>query len=219
MNNKTVFAFVSALSALSFHALASDVVAAGNVVSAQSATQTSAAIDEPFRLPPDYCCNYRHGEPISFCPYPYSEQETVSMEEMMSAAYAVVQPQPIYIGGSRYTLNKSNFTPIYETRTIFEPCSYEPIVYRVLTGYEATFAVDGDFGQDLFFDISGRSNKSMTLKASCGSFSASDSGTKWVLSKSQNTARSCRQMTLKYTFSNSAAPSYIDLNIMISEQL
>ncbi|WP_052262670.1 hypothetical protein [Pseudoalteromonas luteoviolacea] len=216
MNNKTAFAFVSALSALSFHALASDVVEAGNVVSAQSATEALAAIDDPFRLPID-CCERRPGEPIQICHY--SAQENVSMEEMMSAAYAVVQPQPIYIGGSRYTLNKSNFTPIYETRTFFEPCTYEPIVYRVLTGYEATFAVDGDFGQNLYFDISGRSNKSMTLKASCGSFSASDSGTKWVLSKSQNTARSCRQMTLKYSFTNSTAPSYIDLNIMISEQL
>ncbi|MFC3033725.1 hypothetical protein ACFOEE_14470 [Pseudoalteromonas fenneropenaei] len=170
------------------------------------------------------CCDYDRDR---FCePYiRYAErQETEELKfspEQILAAVTMQSVDPIYIGGARYALNKSKFTPVYRTRTIFDPCRHEePIIINQLAGYEVSFPVDGDFGQQLYFDISGRSDRSMSLNVSCGSFSGSDSGDKFVVSKSQNTGGTCKSMTVKFSFpAGTAAPTYIDLNLMISEQL
>ncbi|TMN94154.1 hypothetical protein [Pseudoalteromonas sp. S558] len=162
------------------------------------------------------CCDFRD----RFCEeYPRLE-EFVSEDQMLAAAKPMNLSAPIYVGGARYTLNKSDFNPVYSTRVIYRPCLIdEPIIINTLVGYEVTFPVDGDYGQNLFFDINGRSNKSMNLAASCGTFNASDSGNKFVISKQQNTAQSCKNMKLKFTFPSNSAPATIDLTVTISEQL
>lgn len=161
------------------------------------------------------CCDNRD----RFCE-PFERNYSVSEQQMLDAAKPMNLSDPIYVGGARYTLNKSDFNPVYSTRVIYRPCrGDDPIIINTLVGYEVTFPVDGDYGQNLFFDINGRSNKSMQLAASCGTFNASDSGNKFVISKQQNTAQSCRNMKLKFTFPSNSAPATIDLTLTISEQL
>ncbi|MBE0361695.1 hypothetical protein [Pseudoalteromonas aliena] len=161
------------------------------------------------------CCDFRD----RFCE-PFEINHSFSEQQMLDAAKPMNLSAPIYVGGARYTLNKSDFNPVYSTRVIHRPCrGGDPIIINTLVGYEVTFPVDGDYGQELFFDINGRSNKSMNLAASCGTFNASDSGNKFVISKQQNTAQSCKNMKLKFTFPSNSAPATIDLTVTISEQL
>lgn len=160
------------------------------------------------------CCDFEE----KFCER-LELNNSFSKEQMIAAAKPMLLSEPIYVGGARYTLNKTDFNPIYISRVIFDHCRAEPIIINVLVGYEVTFPVDGDYGQNLFFDINGRSNKTMNLAASCGTFNASDSGNKFVISKQQNTAQSCRNMKLKFTFPSNSAPATIDLTVTISEQL
>ncbi|WP_105166994.1 hypothetical protein [Pseudoalteromonas sp. T1lg23B] len=213
MKTKLILLIFSALTILSFRATASTEAL---TVDASSMLELSAQ-ELALRYP---CCDRYSDRYCDIRMEALKEYQSVSPKEMVEAAKAVTMTSPIYIGGARYTLNKSSFTPVYTTRVIYEPCLMpEPITVNVLTGYEARFAVYGDYSQDLFFDISGRSDKSMNLSVSCGSFSGSDSGTKWVISKQQNTGGSCKSMLVKYSFTNSTAPAAIDLNIMISEEL
>lgn len=200
MNTKLILLLVSLMTLLSFR-----VVAGTDDFQSLDVSSPIMSIQEKFPMRPK--CD----DDI------YSQFSDIKMIE---SAKTVVHVEPIFVGGARYTLNKSNFNPVYETRVILFPCPYyESRHVTVLVGYEIIFSVDGDFGQDLLFDISGRSNKSMKLKAACGSFSASDSGTKWVISKSKNTNYQCKTMHLEFSFGNSTVPSYIDLNISISEQI
>lgn len=213
MKTKLIILFFSVLTAFSFCATASTDEQNVDALSQQASGEEKIS---------RFCCDRHSGRPCQIEPLESLSQNSVSNQQMIEAAKAITMASPIYIGGARYTLNKSNFTPFYNTRVIFRPCpGEEPETISVLAGYEATFAVDGDFGQDLYFDISGRSSKSMNLAVSCGSLSERDSGTKWVISKKQNTGGSCKAMKVKYSFSgsNSSAPSYIDLNITISETL
>lgn len=213
MKTKLIILIFTVLTTLSFRAAAST-----DEQSVDALSQQASSEEQISRL----CCDRYSKRPCQIERFESLSQNSVSNQQMIEAAKAVTMASPIYIGGARYTLNKSNFTPFYNTRVIFRPCPGEqPTTISVLAGYEATFAVDGDFGQDLYFDISGRSNKSMRLALSCGSLNASDSGTKWVISKNQNTGGSCKAMKVKYSFSNSnsTAPSYIDLNVTISETL
>ncbi|CAM4216065.1 hypothetical protein [Pseudoalteromonas ostreae] len=214
MKTKLIILIFSVLTTLSFRAAASTDEQGVDALSQQTSREEQIS-----RYP---CCDPYSKRRCEIEPFESLTQNSVSNQQMIEAAKAVTMASPIYIGGARYTLNKSNFTPFYNTRVIENPCPWEqPTIISVLAGYEATFAVDGDFGQDLYFDISGRSNKSMRLALSCGSLNASDSGTKWVISKNQNTGGSCKAMKVKYSFSNSnsTAPSYIDLNVTISETL
>lgn len=212
MKTKLIMLIFSVLTTLSFRPAAST-----DEQGVDKLSQQTSVKEQIFRYP---CCDRYNDRLCEIERFESLTQNSVSTQQMIEAAKAVTMASPIYIGGARYTLNKSNFTPFYKTRVIFEPCAgREPITVNTLAGYEATFAVDGDFGQDLYFDISGRSNKSMRLSVSCGSLNASDSGTKWVISKKQNTGGSCKAMKVKYSFSNSTAPSYIDLNVTISETL
>lgn len=125
---------------------------------------------------------------------------------------------PIYIGGVLYQLNKSDFTPVYNERWIFPLCNEEPVLIRTLAGYTINIPVNGDAGQELIFDINGRSNgKVMNLTASCGSFSASDSGDKYIISKRMTTNATCTNMVLKFSFTSSIAPTLIDMSVLIAE--
>ncbi|KZN57496.1 hypothetical protein N473_06320 [Pseudoalteromonas luteoviolacea CPMOR-1] len=176
--------------------------------------------DTPLQRDVDLLSDVLSGVPVELSLQDIKTLSSMSEEQILSAARAVVRPEPVYIGGARYTLERSNFTPIYETRFIKVIFGIKiPITY--LTGLETSFAVDGDFGQGLFFDIGGRSSMPMTLSASCGSFNATDSGSKWLISKRQNTRGSCKHMRLKFSLDKPTFPNNFDvnLNIMISEQL
>lgn len=144
-------------------------------------------------------------------PVELEHKERIVLDDSQQIASA----PPMYVNGVRYTVNKSNFTPAYHIRYIDIGC--ELIEIKTLIGYSMILPVVGDNGQQLNFDISGRSNKNMTLKASCGSFSATDSGTKWVISRQTYTNQSCDAMKLDFTFSDSAEASYIDMSLLITE--
>ncbi|WP_052262668.1 hypothetical protein [Pseudoalteromonas luteoviolacea] len=176
--------------------------------------------DTPLQRDVDLLSDVLSGVPVELSLQDINTLSSISEAQILSAARSVVRPEPVYIGGARYTLERSNFTPIYETRFFKAPFGIKfPITF--LTGLETSFAVDGDLGQDLFFDIGGRSSMSMTLSASCGSFSATDSGSKWLISKKQNTKGSCKHMRLKFSLDKPTLPNNfaVNLNIMISEQL
>ncbi|WP_281559079.1 hypothetical protein [Thalassomonas sp. RHCl1] len=165
-------------------------------------------------------------EPIDPClPYP-----VVAPEPVLAAID--VNAEPIYIGGVMYKLTKADFIPVYRVDYIYRPCSIPQPVW-VLTGYKTTIPVDGDYGQELHFEISGRSDGTeMALQASCGDFSASDSGSKYFISKTMSTNQSCQSMKLTFTFDgdsglpqpvsadnklSSAGPALIELNVIIAE--
>ena len=131
------------------------------------------------------------------------------------AEVAAVPAEPIYIGGTLYRFTKENFTPVYEYVEYATRC--EVIRIRKLVGYTATIPVYGDNGLELIFDINGRSDgKVMTLTASCGSFSASDSGDKYVMFRQMHTNQSCTSMKLSFAASGAEA-SMIELSLLIAE--
>ncbi|WDD99077.1 hypothetical protein [Thalassomonas actiniarum] len=123
--------------------------------------------------------------------------------------------EPIYIDGVLYQLTKSDFTPIYISHYI--QAGRERIRVERLVAYTLTIPVYGDIGQELIFDINGRSDGyAMDLSVSCGTFSAGDSGDKYVISSRMTTEQSCTSMRLSFAVSGSA-PSFIDLSILIAE--
>jgi hypothetical protein len=126
---------------------------------------------------------------------------------------------PIYIGGVRYSVAKSAMTPVYRERYLPpRPClDEEPRLVRTFVGYKISIPVDGDYGQSLFFDISGRATTEMGLKVSCGSFAATDNGNKFIISQQQVTNYSCRSMDIELTTSNASAD--VNLVISIAEEL
>ncbi|TMN94155.1 hypothetical protein [Pseudoalteromonas sp. S558] len=128
-------------------------------------------------------------------------------------------PDPIYIGGERYILNKENFTPIFTT-VVYTCPGLEPLVVRKYTGFEISLPVYNDFGQPIFFDIAGRTDRHMNLTVSCGTFSASDSGDKFYISQSVVTNGSCNTLSMKFDFTATAIqPRALDLSLSISEEL
>lgn len=128
-------------------------------------------------------------------------------------------PDPIYIGGERYILNKENFTPIFTT-VVYTCPGLDPLVVRKYTGFEISLPVYNDFGQPIFFDIAGRTDRHMNLTVSCGTFSASDSGDKFYISQSVVTNGSCDTLTMKFEFTATAIqPRNLDLSLSISEEL
>ncbi|WDE11879.1 hypothetical protein [Thalassomonas haliotis] len=137
-----------------------------------------------------------------------------ALTEQEYVTQAVVA-EPIYIGGTLYRFSKENFTPVYEYVEYQTPC--ELIRIRKLVAYTATIPVYGDNGQQLIFDINGRSDgKVMTLTASCGSFSATDSGDKYVMFKQMATNQSCSSMELTFAASGAEA-GMIELSVLIAE--
>ncbi len=162
-----------------------------------------------------YCeCDYRRPS----CPIPLHKLDQFKEVTTEQAVVAPLAATPIYVGGVRYNVNQASMTPFYRTRVIPGRCpDYEPIYIQQFAGYRATIPVDGDSGQNLFFDIVGRASADMTLKVSCGSFTATDSGNKFVISTRQSTGGTCREMQVELT--TSAPTPTVDLSIMLSEQL
>ena len=122
---------------------------------------------------------------------------------------------PLYIDGVLYQLSKEDFTPVYISHYI--QAGRERIRVERLVAYTLSIPVYGDIGQELIFDINGRSDGyAMELSASCGTFSAGDSGDKYVISERMATEQSCTSMRLSFAVSGSPPPS-IELSILIAE--
>lgn len=173
-----------------------------------------STVCEPFcPCPPPNCSPYEPCPPL-FIEKPRELVDNVTNSTQMRF------PEPIYIGGARYRLSKSDFNPIYERR-FPKPCNRalpENPYINALVGYQISLPVDGDYGQNLIFDIHGRTNKTTKLKAYCGRFSGNDSGKKYVISKRQRTNGSCKMMNIELKFHYLQAPNTIDLNVTISEE-
>ncbi len=165
---------------------------------------------------PDCECNRQPGRYP--CQRPHVEEW---LDENAIDEQAEVQQvaTPIYIGGVRYSVAKSAMTPVYRERYLPpRPClDDEPRLVRTFVGYKISIPVDGDYGQSLFFDISGRATTEMGLKVNCGSFAATDNGNKFIISQQQVTNYSCRSMDIELTTSNAAAD--VNLVISIAEEL
>ncbi|ODB35635.1 hypothetical protein BB427_03275 [Pseudoalteromonas sp. BMB] len=158
---------------------------------------------------------------------------TILPEKMMKPAQVYSTPvYPIYIdSGVRYDFSKSNFSPVYQSRVVYirpaDPCRSDELVrvtIKEVVGYEMTVRVEGDDGKMLFFDVFGRSDQSLKMSASCGSFNAQDSGSKWAVSKQHNTNGSCNFLKVQFTYpsSSSGLPSnreadFLDFSVIISQ--
>jgi len=125
---------------------------------------------------------------------------------------------PIYIGGVLYKLSRDDFIPVYRDYQLDPLCDGNPVRVRRLVGYRAGIEVQGDYGQPLLFEISGRSgNKAMHFSAACGEFTASDRGDKYVISQVQTTNHSCSHMELAFAFHDGVAATDIELSVVIAE--
>ncbi len=127
---------------------------------------------------------------------------------------AVLQAaEPIYVGGARYVVTQAQLTPSFGE--FIGPCHH---VYRWFKGYQLEIPVYGDYGEHLFFDISGRSSAELNLTVSCGNFSASDRGTKFVIAQTEATRHSCQSLKLVFS-GNHPSPPEVNLIIAITEQI
>ncbi|MCO7199688.1 hypothetical protein [Pseudoalteromonas sp. OANN1] len=105
--------------------------------------------------------------------------------------------EPIYVGGARYELLNYFFEPIHATRYEKYGSEGKYRLVKYIVGYEMTIPVDGDFGQELIFDVSGYASKDAKLSVSCGSFSGSDFGTRYYITKRISTGGSCKTMKVR----------------------
>lgn len=121
--------------------------------------------------------------------------------------------EPIYVGGARYAITQAQLTPSFGE--FMGPCNH---VYRWFKGYQLEIPVYGDYGEHLFFDISGRASAELNLTVSCGNFSASDRGTKFVIAQTEATRHSCQSLKLEFS-GNHASPPEVNLIIAITEQI
>lgn len=121
--------------------------------------------------------------------------------------------EPIYIGGARYALTQAQLTASFGE--FMGPCNH---LYRWFKGYQLEIPVYGDYGEHLFFDISGRASAELNLTVSCGNFSASDRGSKFVIAQTEATRHSCQSLKLVFS-GNHASPPEVNLIIAITEQI
>lgn len=209
MNKKMILALLSGVTLLSFQASADEVFDEQFTLNASKTVLNKDTSFDKFFGPYTFATN----DPVVDCCNvlrAMCRSTTPKLTLGRNATGGIVAPGPIYVGGARYKINLSNLTPVYYSKYPGS-CGY-------LVGYTTTFPVDGDWGQDLYFDLSGRSSKEMSVSAQCGSFSASDSGDKWVISRQQNTGGSCKDMTLKFKFLRGLPPTDFNFNVMISEE-
>jgi hypothetical protein len=127
---------------------------------------------------------------------------------------------PIYIGGVRYVVDQAAMVPVYTERYVpGGPCPGDfPRYVKEFAGYSVDIPVDGDEGQSLFFDISGRAGANFNLSVSCGSFSAADQGNKFFISQRLVTNHSCKLMRIELKGSAALAPA-VQLTISIAEEI
>ncbi len=148
-------------------------------------------------------------------------QETQLAQAAEDALFATAQVvAPIYIGGVRYAVNQAVMVPVYTERYIpGGPCPGDfPRYVKEFAGYSVNIPVDGDEGQSLFFDISGRAGANFNLSVSCGSFSAADQGNKFFISQRLVTNHSCKLMQIELKGSAVVAPA-VELTISIAEEI
>lgn len=125
---------------------------------------------------------------------------------------------PVYVGGVRYSINASQMRPIYRYNWVPVPPPHQSgMCWQTIDGLTIDIPVDGDAGQVLLFDISGRLNHDSSLTASCGAFSGSDQGNKFVIQRQQVTGGSCRTMRLQLR--PATLSSDVNLTVQIAEQL
>lgn len=137
------------------------------------------------------------------------------------AVFATAQlGTPIYIGGVRYVVDQAAMVPVYTERYVpGGPCPGDfPRYVKEFAGYSVEIPVDGDEGQSLFFDISGRAGANFNLSVSCGSFSAADQGNKFFISQRLVTNHSCKLMRIELKGSAALAP-VVQLTISIAEEI
>ncbi|KJY96737.1 hypothetical protein [Pseudoalteromonas piscicida] len=176
----------------------------------------SGLINTPARPIDSGCCDYRY--PSRPCLEPLSDQKVLTEAEV-AESFNLLSAEPIYVGGARYQLTKSDMKPIYSFEPIYGPCPGNPPEYiRVLKGYEVELPVDGDFGQDLIYEVTGRASTSVSMSVSCGTgssaFTLSDSGTKLIISKRLNTGGTCSKMHIKAKAARGALTS-LDLTVAV----
>ncbi len=138
--------------------------------------------------------------------------------EVWEAEQAQENLAPIFIGGFRYTIAKSDFVPTYEWTWIMDPCGGRHISIRKLVGYKVSLKAEGDEGQPLIFDIIGNADQPINLSVSCGTFSGADAGKKIIISKHKTTNGSCTSMELDATWEG-RPPSSLDMTIMVSNKI
>ena len=167
--------------------------------------------------PPPEVIIYPPEPPILICPYS-TKPEIVDLDTDIKV-FEKQAAAPIYIGGKRYSLSRNDFTPIVKRKRYTCP-GEEPLIVTEYMGYKLSLPVYNDFGQKLYFDVSGRTSSHMTLDVSCGSFRAADSGEKFYISRSFITAGSCTELNLIFKFNKTShPPSYLNLSVTISEAL
>lgn len=133
-------------------------------------------------------------------------------------AKTVAAVAPVYIGGVRYQINQTQMSPIYRYNWVpVPPPHLSDRCWQSVDGLAIQLPVDGDAGQPLMFDISGRSSAEGVLNVSCGRFSATDKGYKYLIFATQITGGSCRVMRLELR--NVAVTGNVDLSVQISEAL
>lgn len=124
---------------------------------------------------------------------------------------------PIRVGGVRYDINETQMTAICRERRFPLPDgSY--LVGREFTGYRISVPVDGDFGQPLAISLTGRSSHALQLSVHCGSFSGTDSGTRFIIQREQQNQISCQRMDIVLQ-SDSVTEPEVDLSIMLTERI
>lgn len=153
------------------------------------------------------------------CSYSQGMDPSVSFHERYSNSMTGTK---IEIGGEKHSLSENDFTKLYNE--VEKYCVGYPVeIIHQLVGYEIDIPIYGDVGQELFFDISGRSSVNMMLSTTCGTYQAGDSGNKFVISTNSITKGTCTSLNVKLNFNpyvysifNKQPPSF-NLNIMITE--
>jgi len=154
------------------------------------------------------------------CDMRRNQQAKLALAAEEAGSATSQQSAPIYIGGVRYAVNQTVMVPVYTERYVpGGPCPGDfPRYVKEFAGYHVDIPVDGDEGQSLFFDISGRAGANFNLSVSCGSFSAADQGNKFFISQRLVTNHSCKLMQIELKGRAEVAPS-VELMISIAEEI
>lgn len=137
------------------------------------------------------------------------KQQELVINEVMTQDLLQKALEPIYIGGARYKLNISDFTRVRIPRN------------QIQFYYWINIPVYGDVGQELFFDVFGRTGdvQNLPISVSCGTYNDGEWGHEYVMSKSMYTDGSCNIFKVEFRRFGGDLNSNLELNVLISEQL
>lgn len=125
---------------------------------------------------------------------------------------------PLYISGAMYQLTLSDFSVSHYSRTSYDKCNYPSESIFHFTVYDMVLPVNGDYGQELIFSISGRSGRHrMSLTATCGEFRASYHDDTYFISKTLRTNQTCTSLSLSFLAFGDLDLSTLDINVIIAE--